>query len=90
MEQEIKKNPWWVKAMPHVFIIVTLIQGGLQKHINFIDGLMVFLFIYVGPEINKNKFIVSPILKIAFIVLAMGSMYDLGRFLYAVATFPGK
>ncbi len=63
----ILKNPWWVKITPHIVIISELLNLLIDK--NWISLIVVFLWIWYGNKLQKNKIIANDILKLLLILI---------------------
>ena len=65
----ILKNPWWIKFTPHVVIISELLNFLIEK--NWFSVIMVFLWIWYGNKLQKDKIIAKYILKILLILIVI-------------------
>lgn len=67
--QVILKNPWWVKLIPHVVIISQLLNLLINK--NWFSLIVVFLWIWYGNKLQKNKIIETKFLRFILLFLAI-------------------
>lgn len=65
------KNPWWVKALPHFYIIVLFLDIIATQ--SMMDMLEILIWIYFGMRIQSDKFIIAKTFRIYFILI-MGVM----------------
>ncbi len=66
----IAKNPWWVKAMPHYFIIYSVLDQICNPN-NLLNIFVIFIWIYLGVKIQRNKIVFSSFNKVWFLLLAI-------------------
>lgn len=63
------KNPWWVKAIPHIIIIDELIN--MFININLFSVLILLLWIWYGSQLQKDKIIASDMLKTLLVLIVV-------------------
>lgn len=72
------KNPWWIKAMPHFFIICTFINVIAKRSINIFDILVIAMWMFYGTKINRNQMKADGFIKfffIAFVIIDCTRLY---------------
>jgi hypothetical protein len=72
----IAKNPWWVKIIPHYFI-VSYICYQIVNPQSIINIIGIIAWIYIGGAIRKNEIIPSVKIIILFVFLIA---FNLPRF----------
>lgn len=65
------KNPWWVKAVPHSYIIILFLNVITTRSIW--DILEILIWIYFGIRIQSDKFIIAKSFRL-YLVLLLGVM----------------
>lgn len=65
----VPKNPWWVKIIPHIVILITILNmvydGGI------LNVLVFALWVWFGYRIQTDKYIVNRADVILFLVVIM-------------------
>ena len=69
------KNPWWVKALPHVIIICELLND-IVKGFGLFNSLVILMWIWIGTMIADNKLIPPYSTKVILLLLVIINIVD--------------
>jgi|GEM_PF-5909192 len=78
---KMMKNPWWVKVMPHYFILCIILDAVCDKKIGIFNLFILFVWMWMGSIIQRDKIILSKIYRICLLLLVVLDAPNVIRFI---------